>query len=240
MIIVVKSFPTSRARLARALLAAAGLASVSSSGALSQNSLVERESAGDPRMQQFAERAAPRGGYQYWVQVGSYKDEATSRAEWERMRSTAESVLANIGDGTQRADLGARGIYYRVQLGPFASPGEAGQFCAQLKAYHIDCFLAAPEAVTTSTPPVELPRKTAPPVARPKPAAKPAEPKPVAKPAEPGMAPVEKPKDVTAAPKAPEPDTPALPDQRSPGNSSAEKPDAPMSTAPGLPGVLDD
>jgi hypothetical protein len=140
-----------------------------------------------PKPEQFAERAG-RGGYQYWIQVGAHKDEAASRAEWQKIQAAAGGIAANAGNRIQRADLGARGVYYRVQIGPFASQGEAGQFCAQLRARSVDCFLAAPETATASTvPPETRPneepvRKAAPPA--PKPIAKPAEPKPVAKPPE--------------------------------------------------------
>ena len=230
----------------------------------------ERRPAAQPRPEQYAERAT-RGNFQYWIQVGSHKDEAIARAEWQKIQGAAQALAANAGNRIQRADLGARGVYYRIQIGPFASPGEAGQFCAQLKARSLDCFLAAPEAATASVrPPEEAPRKAVAPAPQPKPAAKPADPKPmakpaevkpVAKPAEPKTvakpvetkplakpaeakpAPAEKPREAAAAPKKPEAEAPALPEQKPeqkpPRNASAEKPDAPLSTAPGLPGVLD-
>jgi hypothetical protein len=229
-----------------------------------------RREAPQPQAEQYAERAA-RGNFQYWIQVGSHTNEAIARAEWQKIQGAAQAVVGNAGNRVQRADLGARGVFYRIQIGPFASQGEAGQFCAQLKARSVDCFLAPPEPVTaTVRPPAEAPAKAAPPAPQPKPVAKPAEPKPMAKPAEAKPvakpadpkavakpaetkplakpaeaqpAPAEKPKEAMAAPKKPEAEAPALPEQkpeaRPPRNSSAEKPDAPLSTAPGLPGVLD-
>jgi hypothetical protein len=229
-----------------------------------------RREAPQPQAEQYAERAA-RGNFQYWIQVGSHTNEAIARAEWQKIQGAAQAVVGNAGNRVQRADLGARGVFYRIQIGPFASQGEAGQFCAQLKARSVDCFLAPPEPVTaTVRPPAEAPAKAAPPAPQPKPVAKPAEPKPMAKPAEAKPvakpadpkavakpaetkplakpaeaqpAPAEKPKEAMAAPKKPEAESPALPEQkpeaRPPRNSSAEKPDAPLSTAPGLPGVLD-
>jgi hypothetical protein len=219
---------------------------------------------------QYAERPA-RGGYQFWIQVGSHKDEGIARAEWQKIQGAASSVVVSAGNRIQRADLGTRGVYYRIQIGPFASQGEAGQLCAQLRARSIECFLAPPERATASVrPPEEAPAKPAMTAPQPKPAAKPAEPKPVAKPAdvkpvakpaepmpaakaqnakplakpaEAKPAPAEKPREAAAVPKKPEAEAPALPEQkpeaRPPRNSSAEKPDAPLSTAPGLPGVLD-
>jgi hypothetical protein len=219
---------------------------------------------------QYAERPA-RGGLQFWIQVGSHKDEGIARAEWQKIQGAASPVLTNTGNRIQRADLGARGIYYRIQVGPFASQSEAGQFCVQLRVRAIECFLAPPERAAASVrPPEEAPARPsmdAPqpkavakpaepkPVAKPadvKPVAKPAEPmpaakpqdaKPLAKPAEAKPAPAEKPREAAAMPKTPEAETPALPEQKTepkpPRNASAEKPDAPISTAPGLPGVLD-
>ena len=219
-----------------------------------------RETRPEPRPVQYAEKPG-QAGYEYWIQIGSNTDEAASRAQWEKMHSAAQSLFANVGNRIQRADLGKRGVYYRVQVGPFASPGAAGQFCAQLKARQIDCFLAQPEVATALTKPPEAapaPKKAALPA--PKPIAKPAETKPdapklLAKPAEPkvtpkpvakqaaepnpGSAPAEKPKEAAAEPKKPDVDAQPLPESRPPKNSSAEKPDAPISTAPGLPGVLD-
>lgn len=225
-----------------------------------------------PRAQpvQYAERA-PGGAFQYWIQVGSHGGEDIARAQWQRIQGAAQAVAPSAGNRIQRANLGARGVYYRVQIGPFVSQGEAGRTCAQLKARQIDCFLAPPERAAASVrPPEEAPRKAMAPAPQPKQAAKPADPKPmakpaemkpVAKPAEPKRAaapmdakplakpaaakpaPAEKPREAAAVPKTPEAEAPALPEPKAepkrPRNASAEKPDAPLSTAPGLPGVLD-
>lgn len=239
---------------------------------IAESPAARREAPPEPRTsppEQYAERAA-RGNYQYWIQVGSHKDENFARAEWQKIQNAAQAVIANAGNRIQRAELGGRGVFYRIQIGPFASQGEAGQFCAQLKTRAVDCFVAPPEAAAaTVRPPAEAPVKAATPAPQPAPAAKPAEPKPMAKPAEakpvakPAApqpvakpaetkplakpaeakpAPAEKPKEAAAAPKRPEAEAPALPDQKpetKPRTFSAEKPDAPLSTAPGLPGVLD-
>ena len=164
------------------------------------------------------------------------------------MRAQGGAIFNNAGNRIQRADLGARGVFYRVQVGPFASARDAGQFCAQLKARGMDCFLAPPETARAgdtarnaaparpAAKPAEKPKAASVPPASPPVAAAP--PKTSPPPAE--RAAPEKPKDtVTAKPDSP-PATPAAKnDPKPPANASAEKPDAPMSTAPGLPGVLD-
>jgi hypothetical protein len=178
------------------------------------------------------------GAWQYWLQLVSHRDEAMSRTELQRIQGSVGALLANVGNRIQRADLGTRGIYYRVQVGPFASATEAGQLCAQLKARQIDCFLATPEpAVRTTQPPATPPAQAAPP-AQPPAQAKPTEPKkPVTAQPKP---PAEKPKDTAGAtPKKPDEKPAAKPETKPPPGSSAEKPDLPTHTAPGLPGVLD-
>jgi len=212
----------------------------------------------DRRPKQLAENSEPptrntAAGTQYWIQIGANKDEAVSRAEWAKLRAQGGAIFNNAGNRIQRADLGARGVFYRVQVGPFSSAREAGQFCAQLKGRSIDCFLAPPEtaragdtarvtrpaakpaekpaekpksaSVPPATPPVAaVPPKTTPPVAAPPAKAEP----------------TEKPKDTASRKPDATPATPAArPETKPPSNASAEKPDAPVSTAPGLPGVLD-
>ena len=41
----------------------------------------------------------------------------------------------------KKADLGERGIYYRAQVGPFASSDQANELCRALKAQGGDCLV---------------------------------------------------------------------------------------------------
>ncbi|MGB9323782.1 MAG: SPOR domain-containing protein, partial [Pseudolabrys sp.] len=40
-----------------------------------------------------------------------------------------------------KADLGAKGTYYRAMVGPFANPGEAAELCSSLKAGGGQCLV---------------------------------------------------------------------------------------------------
>src|SRR5262249_59496950 len=76
---------------------------------------------------------------EYFVQVSSQRSEADAQASF---RSLQEKFPSRLGDRTaivRRADLGAKGTYYRVVTGPFASAGEADQFCGGLKAAAGQC-----------------------------------------------------------------------------------------------------
>ncbi len=41
----------------------------------------------------------------------------------------------------QKADLGARGVFYRVQAGPFADGSAASQTCDKAKRQKLACFV---------------------------------------------------------------------------------------------------
>ena len=43
-----------------------------------------------------------------------------------------------------RVDLGAKGIFYRVQAGPIADGNVAERSCAALKARHVGCLVVKP------------------------------------------------------------------------------------------------
>jgi hypothetical protein len=82
---------------------------------------------------------AAAGGYV--VQVSSQRSEADAQASF---RSLQEKFPSELGDRTaivRRADLGAKGIYYRAMTGPFASADEADQFCRSLKAAGGQCIV---------------------------------------------------------------------------------------------------
>jgi cell division septation protein DedD len=41
-----------------------------------------------------------------------------------------------------RADLGAKGVFYRVRLVGFESQGDANRTCSKLKAKGVKCFIS--------------------------------------------------------------------------------------------------
>jgi SPOR domain len=86
-----------------------------------------------------ATATAAAGGYV--VQLSSQRREADAQASF---RSLQEKFPSQLGDRTaivRRTDLGAKGIYYRVVMGPFTSAGEADQFCGDLKAAGGQCIV---------------------------------------------------------------------------------------------------
>ena len=81
----------------------------------------------------------------YVVQVASVKgDQAQAQRRADSVSQTYRSTLGSLAVGVKRADLGAKGVYYRVRIGPFADKAGANDVCQKLKGAGQDCFVAKP------------------------------------------------------------------------------------------------
>jgi hypothetical protein len=85
-----------------------------------------------------ADAAAITGGLS--VQVTSQRSEQAALSAYRGLQSRYTQVLGRYQPNVQRADLGDRGTYYRVRVGPFAGDG-ASRVCAALKAAGGDCII---------------------------------------------------------------------------------------------------
>lgn len=83
--------------------------------------------------------AAARGSV--LVQFASLKSEDNAKIAWERLKDAHPSDLAALSLTIERADLGERGVFYRVQGGPFADRAAAEELCEALKAKQQDCLV---------------------------------------------------------------------------------------------------
>ena len=80
-------------------------------------------------------------GNGFVVQVSSQRSQDAAQSAYAGMRERYASVLGNLDPNIQEADLGAKGIYYRVRVGPWASKDEAIQVCESLKTAGGSCFV---------------------------------------------------------------------------------------------------
>ncbi len=69
----------------------------------------------------------------FYVQLGSVGTRDGAKAEWSRLRKRFGAELSSYDYRIQEADLGARGIFYRIQAGPVARD-QADRTCASIKA----------------------------------------------------------------------------------------------------------
>lgn len=75
------------------------------------------------------------------VQVGSYRTEAAALDGWNILRSAHVSLLRDLSPTIVSADLGARGVFHRLQAGPFVTRGAADTLCNSLKARNQGCLV---------------------------------------------------------------------------------------------------
>jgi hypothetical protein len=86
-----------------------------------------------------AQTSAIGGGFM--VQVTSQRSQADAESAYRGIQSKYPSVLANQPHQVRRADLGAKGTYYRAMVGPFGTREAAVQLCVNLKQAGGDCVV---------------------------------------------------------------------------------------------------
>jgi len=80
-------------------------------------------------------------GGAYVVQVSAQKTEAEALSSYQSMQSKYPGVLGNRSANIRRADLGDKGVYFRAQIGPFATSDQANTFCTSLKDAGGQCIV---------------------------------------------------------------------------------------------------
>ena len=77
----------------------------------------------------------------YFVQVASVKSDAGARKEWARMQRAHPDLLGDLELSVQSADLGERGIFFRIRTGPFPNRATAQDMCWQIEAAKLGCLV---------------------------------------------------------------------------------------------------
>jgi cell division protein FtsN len=79
-------------------------------------------------------------GGSYKIQLGAFRSLAEAENTWTTASAKHANVLAGRPHEVVRADLGAKGIYYRLRVGGFASSAATKTACATLSAQKQGCF----------------------------------------------------------------------------------------------------
>ena len=77
------------------------------------------------------------------AQLAALQSEAATEAAWRRYASRAPDLFRDARLDIERADLGQRGVYYRVRAGYFADRANATRFCERIRQMGQDCIVAA-------------------------------------------------------------------------------------------------
>ena len=77
----------------------------------------------------------------YVLQIGAYKSQADADAAWKNYKGRHAALLSGYSENVVQADLGAKGVWYRLRVAGFSDKEVAGALCDRLKADGGACFL---------------------------------------------------------------------------------------------------
>lgn len=90
-------------------------------------------------------RSAPRfafdSGGNYLVQISALRSEAAAERAWREATRKSPDLFEGSEKRIQRADLGSKGVFYRLRVGAFAERGAATDFCSALKTAKHQCIV---------------------------------------------------------------------------------------------------
>lgn len=87
-----------------------------------------------------ASKPAPAGSY--LLQIGAYKSQDEAMTAWRSYQAKHSVLLKGFSPDVQRADLGPKGVWYRLRVSSFADKTAATALCDRLKSENGACFLA--------------------------------------------------------------------------------------------------
>ena len=86
--------------------------------------------------------ALPAGSFA--VQLAAARSEPQAMSEWARVSGKHGQSLAGLTPSVVRADLGERGIFFRLRAGPLPDKAAADAICETLKAANEACIVVRP------------------------------------------------------------------------------------------------
>jgi hypothetical protein len=88
-----------------------------------------------------AAKASAGGSGNFQIQLAAMKSEGEAMAAWKKAQAANKDLLGGLSPDIVRADLGAKGVYYRVRAGAYEE-ADAKTLCAQLTAHKQGCIVA--------------------------------------------------------------------------------------------------
>lgn len=105
-------------------------------------SIGPRSSEPSSRTKVATRSAPPAAAGSYVVQVSAQRTEAEAQSSYQSLQAKYPSVLGGRDANFRRVDLGDKGgVFYRAQVGSFATSEQASAFCDNLKAAGGQCIV---------------------------------------------------------------------------------------------------
>ncbi len=83
----------------------------------------------------------PSASGRYVIQIAAFRDQVQAAAGFARLRTAYPDLVEGLTPDVERADLGDRGIYYRLRIGAFETKDAAAALCTRLKGRGQDCIV---------------------------------------------------------------------------------------------------
>lgn len=81
-------------------------------------------------------------GGRYRVQLAAVREEVDAQRAWAIFQRQLGPFVSGLRPFFERAET-SNGVFYRVQIGPFAETAEADRLCAELKKQDASCFVVS-------------------------------------------------------------------------------------------------
>jgi len=86
-------------------------------------------------------RPTPSTAKGYYIQLGALRSASAAERAWSGAKKKNPDILRGRKLSVERANVPEKGVYYRVQSGPFADSGAAKRLCDALKRRKQGCFV---------------------------------------------------------------------------------------------------
>lgn len=93
-----------------------------------------------------SERPAARsqvGEQPEYIQIGAFPSKELAEKGFGRFRNLHGDLAADLLPDIKKADLGEKGVWYQLRIGPFAGKAAAAQSCDRMKKEGVTCLIAA-------------------------------------------------------------------------------------------------
>ena len=98
-----------------------------------------------PQVQPKPVSAAPEfafsNGGAFLVQLAAFRSQEAAESAWTELNRKKPELFGSATKHIQRADLGAKGVFYRLRVGSFADRADASEFCDAVKAAGDNCIV---------------------------------------------------------------------------------------------------
>lgn len=94
-----------------------------------------------PKPKAVTSHFAANGDYE--VQLLASRSETNAQFAWDRLKAEDPGLFGGARLNIQKADLGAKGVFYRLRVGTFNSRASAKSFCEDVKKIGKDCIVVS-------------------------------------------------------------------------------------------------